>query len=502
MADQRNSRTQNRSMARVFGGLALSVACGIGLGITPAQAATTIEFEQSERLFTAVAWLNWIADEDAVEAALPSFAVRQALKNQLKTLPAALRTKHRAAYDQFLPGSSLYVRNGLFLNKSNLYGEPPELSLHLPPDDYTGPAAWGLRQLSSLNVPSGDLLKEFYAAADLHTFWTRQYQPALAAVQNRLAGPGQKAMAETLSLLQKQPTFPVVIHLNLLGTYGIAGQTGYAPWRSRYDIKINPTVGETPADDARTVRVMQHELTHVVLNAAVISHTDLLMPQMETVAKGLGLPGVSPPPELMAQCIEIQAMPASMRQTTAYSRKNLLYFHFADQLPAYLASKQTMAEFLPTLFRAYDPKRELQRWQVMDVARNEGATARLRQKDVDAILNADKPAAETVKQLECLIAADPTQMLARYWLGVYAFRDLKDLPRAKRAQADLAARDPALSGLPAVYRPWFFYWQGMLADGEGRKADAVSAMRRVLTLVENDAPPADKARKVLARLGS
>jgi hypothetical protein len=468
----------------------------------PAQiAAQPITFEDGEALFTALAWLNWIADEDPEEAKAPMTAVRQALRAQLKTLPAALRAKNRVAYERLLPGLSRYVRNGLFLSASGLYAAPPGLILHLPLAADMGIAAWSLQGISDYHLPPAGLLSEFYTAADLHTFWTQRYQPALAVVTARIVAPAQGAMADTLAFLRMPLTRPVDVHLSLLGTYGIAGQTSYIPWRGHYEIKVNPPISQNADDDAYILRTLQHELTHVVLNTAVVTLSDHLEPKLVAVAKGLGIEATTAPAEVMAQCVELLSIPEGQRDAHVYARKALLFPHFVEQLPAYYASKQSMSDFLPTLFGSYNPERERQRWQAMQLVHNDDAVSRRRGAATDAIHN-DKNAStvNTVAALAALTTKDPGNMLGWYWLGVVALRDLKDSRQARQAFSHLPEKDPALAGLPAEYHAWFYYWQGVLAEREGRKGDAINAMHRVLLVTGSHDAAAVNAQKVLARL--
>lgn len=468
---------------------ALAVILPLGLGwAPPALSATpTVSFDDSERLFTVEAWLNWVGDEDPDEAKDPAFPVRKQLRQHLATLPAALKAKHRRAYLQ-MQADSLYLRNGIFLMASGLYGEAPRFDLRLPPADYAGPAAYSLRTFGHFRLPAPALLREFHAKAGLQRFFLATYRPALKAARAGWERDALQAMADTQDLLRTPISRPVAVQVNLLGTYGIAGQTTYQPWLQRYEIKFNPAAEANTSD--RAAQILRHELTHALMNDAVLAEAEGQV-KLNTVAKACGW-SVGAAPEWLAQSIEILGLPASAWESHARAYRNPLFWHVAESLGPYMQSGQSFRAYLPTLFRTYDVAKETRRWQ----------SARQDEDTVDAILDKEEERGSeaTRDAFAELTRRQPDNMLAWYWLGVLSWRDFRQAAPAREALNHLQQADPTLAKLPPVYRPWFHYWQASIAKAEGRQADAIAAWRRVRALAPDD-DLGKEAAEALKQLG-
>lgn len=333
-----------------------------GASPRPQVAPAAIRFSADEKLFTLVAWMNWVADEDDDDATLLAFPLRQEVKNRLKTLPPALRATHRAAYDRYLDGASLYTKNGLLLGERRFYGPPPTFTLRLPTASYTGPGQAAIRLASQRDLPSGDLLRDFYRAAGIGALWKAKGRPETQRVIDHFAPDVRRMLQQTNDLLRMAPAAPVDFQVNLCGYFGVSGQTTYAPWDGRYLIQINPNPKGDSYHEMANRQVFRHEYAHALLNDAIAANAGLIDPALQRVGKALGF-SVLPPQELVAQCLEwVDGSPEEVANVFFYNR-DVLFYHFLAKLPDFRRSGLTMAAYLPTLFRSFDPDAEITRWR-------------------------------------------------------------------------------------------------------------------------------------------
>jgi hypothetical protein len=475
--------------------LAVIVTLCLGWASPAFAAPPTVSFDDSERLFVQMAWLNWVADEDPEEAKEPSFPVRTLLRQRLATLAPTLKARHRQAYLR-MAADSTYLRNSLFLLTTGLYGDPPHFDQHLTSAGHKGSWAADADDFRDFRLPEAALLQEFCAAADLHVFWLQSYLPALKAERTPWEAAALTAMAETQDLLHTPIDRPVVIQANLLGHYGIAGETTFAPWRNRFEIKITPESGPDSADS--TVQVLRHELTHVLMNEAVLQQTEGIQ-KIKAVAAACHLRTTSVP-EMMAQSIATLSYPPGIWESLVATNRNLLFWHLTDHLQAFKASGLSFPAYLPTLFRAYDVAKEVARWQANLAARKAQEQA---EDAVDTILDKEEERGTeaTLAAFADVTRQEPDNLLAWYWLGVITWRDLRQAKPAREALDHVQKADESLLKLPSVYRPWFHYWQASIAQAEGRKDDAIAAWRRVQALTAATDDLNKKAAQALTKAG-
>jgi hypothetical protein len=346
------------------------------------QANLNIEFEADETLFTFLAWMSWVSD-DTNPLKIRQFPEQEEIKQSLKSIPKEVYFKHRQAYVKYMsgPGSSYqdalvdlmkyskektfyekyrlantrnYVKNDLLISDSQYYDYPPFFNL-MPVDKQQNPR---LR-----NLPAPELLKEFYELANIGELWRTEYRNANLRMIEKYAGNSRKLLEEVLCFLRMKQEHPVSIRFNRLDSFGTSGQTTFSPWEKKFIIKINL---EPDARDDYILQVIRHEFAHSLLNEAVKANRTLIDASLKKVAARLNLDTSISPEELLAQCIgNLQYVKANLfiRENIHFYYKNILFMHFTEKMPEFLNSGKSYAEFIPELFKTFDPDKEITRWE-------------------------------------------------------------------------------------------------------------------------------------------
>ncbi|MCI0650341.1 MAG: hypothetical protein L0Z55_00510 [Planctomycetes bacterium] len=341
----------------------------------------TLQFEADERHYTLIAWLHWIGDRDPQELAGARFPEEEMLEKHLaaRELPEEMRKRHRQAYESFLPECDLYVKNGLLISASMGYGQPP--AFDAPPLSSLEPSEQARCELSlaglpPVELPPAKLMAEFYERATLHDLWERHMKQAHVQALEHYRVRAETIAQETYAFLKVPIDAPVSLCVNLLGNFGILGNTIYSPWERRYLIKLHFTAMRPGAEksevdyfEANYVRVVRHELCHALLNDSVRKQQHLLAKSLAEMGQALqldwmqGAHATETAPEWVADCMGYLDLEVPLHENVACYNRNPLYLHFVEKLPAFRASGKSFAEFLPELFASFDAKKEIARWK-------------------------------------------------------------------------------------------------------------------------------------------
>lgn len=335
-----------------------------------------LSFETDERLFTILAWMHWVADRDEQELKEPIFAEEVLLKEHLKAQPlsAEMSAEHRKAYDNYLPGSSLYTKNGLLLLDSLRYGPAPDFAWSAAPAKLSHAQEPGAERRYP-QLPKPELLRAFYQQAHLAELW-QKLKPAHAQALEHYRPRAERLLKSAYQFLRVPLDVPVSYRMSLLGHWGILGQTSYSAWEDRYLIKLHFSPPKAAAEtwqieyaESENLRVMRHELTHALMNQAIKDHQHLLKPKLQKMGQALNYDWLKREfvemrsPEWFADCMAYIDIEAELQENVLFYNHNPLFMHFIEQLPAYQASGKNYAEFLPELFKSFDPDKEIKRWQ-------------------------------------------------------------------------------------------------------------------------------------------
>ena len=335
-------------------------------------------FEPDERLFTFMAWMNWVADIDPKEAQKMKYPAQVEIRKYLKSLPQNLYIKHRKAYDKYLSTSSLYVKNGLLISDSQYYGYPPNFKLHLPDEKSIDPfgSMSESEKRATVNylqdMPSGELLEEFYKTAKIKDIWNNKYKKLHQDIINRYKSKTEKKLKSILIELKAEQKYPVAIVFNLLGNFGISGQSTFSQWEKKFIIKIIPELKKDEYYESVTIGTIRHELAHSLLNPDVKKNQNILKNPISKFAKKINLrwyretEPAAYVPELVAQCIGYIDIEDYLRENVFYYNQNILFMHFIDKLPDFRKSGKTFIEYLPELFKSFDADKELKRWKTVE----------------------------------------------------------------------------------------------------------------------------------------
>jgi hypothetical protein len=341
------------------------------------QTNLNIEFEADEKLFTFLAWMSWVSD-DVNPLKVKQFGEQEELKEELKSIPEEIYLKHKAAYKKYMSSTSVnnqealidlmrfskekdyyqkyrlanpqnYLKNTLLISDSQYYDYPP--SFDLMPN----------RRLKDL--PSAELLQEFYQLANIKYLWETRYKEANLRMIELYADNARKLLDEALCFLKIKQDYPVSIRFNRLDSFGTSGQTSYSEAERKYILKIHL---EPDAKPDYILQVVRHEFAHSLLNDTVKENRHLIDDSLKKVVRKLKLKTTVSPEELLAQCIaNLQYIKSStfIRENIHFYYKNILFMHFTEKIPDFLASGKSYTEYIPELFRTYDPDKEITRWE-------------------------------------------------------------------------------------------------------------------------------------------
>lgn len=321
-----------------------------------------VTFETDERLFTFLSWMNWIADIDKRDEALTKFPEYIELREYLNKLPKTDYQKHRLAYEKYLPNASLYTKNGLLVSDSQYYGSPPNFKLN--------PLKTGdkYEQYRFSQLPDADLISEFYQFAKINELWKTKYQKAHQEIMNKYKEDSLKILSNTLFFLKVKQIYPVSIRFNIIGNFGINGQTSFIEDEKKFIIKLNPKVpkvGHEKFEYTSMLQTIRHEFSHSILNSAVTKNKTIIENSLKKVQTTLKLRNI-PPEEMVAQCIGYIDIDDFLKENVFYYNDNILFMHFLEKLPEFEKSGKSFIDFLPELFKSFDPDKEIKRWHEID----------------------------------------------------------------------------------------------------------------------------------------
>jgi hypothetical protein len=316
-----------------------------------------VNFVTDERLFTFLAWLNWIGDTSDWEKNQPKFPEQIELINYLKKIPASYIPKHRKAYENFIPSGGIDVKNGLLLLGIPNYDNPPYFKLSFANEKN--------KEIIKMfnNLPSSEIISEFYKVANIKQIWETKFRRVQENLINKYKLEGTKILKETLCNFNEEQRYPVNITLNTFGYFGVAGQTVFSENEKKFFIKINPSLDDKGFSEDLTI--IRHEFSHSLFNDVVNKNSGLINNSLEKVSKELGIKDLPPVQEMLAQCFQFLDIPnykseGSMKY--AYLRPNLIFMHFMEKLPEFKKSGKKFSEFIPFLFKTYNPEFEIKRF--------------------------------------------------------------------------------------------------------------------------------------------
>lgn len=358
--------------------LLTSLWLGIAVTPSPAQAAESCEqqktqqlqFVSGEGLFTILAWLNWVTEHDADFEPENHDPVQTQLLDLVKTLPPALRQKHRKAYEAYLTGADDYSKNGLLILDSQYYGAAPAFTLSKP-QNLPEAETYRLQQL-----PPAPLLQEFYQALDLGRHWKNTFAPVFAREQAKYQEAIQQGSQRAHCLLKVSPSAPVDIIVNPLDAFGTAGQTSYNAHTKRFLIKLH--VDAKNSNPRRVADVAAHEYTHALMNEALKPYEADFEAKMEAIGTGVGETFPMPLQELFAQSVGYLKMAQDYPYTTeniVYHSKNLLFPTFLEQSAGWQTQSAPVTQKIPQLISAIDVSASQALWRQLAQKREVRAAA-------------------------------------------------------------------------------------------------------------------------------
>jgi murein DD-endopeptidase MepM/ murein hydrolase activator NlpD len=139
-------------------------------------------------------------------------------------------------------------------------------------------------------------------------------------------------------------------------------------------------------------------------------------------------------------------------------------------------------------------------------ARVSSAAARLRRlvdrQRVPAVLSAwrARGARWAAAELEKIVASDPENLIARYWLGTALQRDLREPSRVRRAFEAIRASPDRAAASPRWLLPWTHLRLGWLARDEGWREEAAASFQAALRFEEDGSGFRAQAARSLAEL--
>lgn len=389
-------KTGSFDVKKLFKHFLLAVSFLLITNISPAPANTIndpisecetnldVEFEADEKLFTFLAWMSWVSD-DVNPLKIKQFPEQEEIKEYLKSIPQEIYLKHKQAYNKYLSypynhnyheelidlmrysqekdyykkyrldNLKTYVKNDLLISDSQYYDNPPDFRLM--------PLITNEQNPRLKDLPSPELLQEFYKLSHIKELWESRYKEANMRMIELYADNSRKLLNEVLCVLKIKQSFPVSIRFNRLDSFGTSGQTSFSFWDKKFIIKIHL---EPDARQDYILQVIRHEFAHSLLNEAVKKNRYLIDASLKKVVSKLNLNTAISAEELMAQCIGnlhyAKANPF-IRENIHYYYKNILFMHFTEKMPDFLKSGKSYTEYIPELFRTYDPEKEITRWK-------------------------------------------------------------------------------------------------------------------------------------------
>jgi hypothetical protein len=358
--------------------LAVSITTALGLSVgftsltwaeSPSrceqQALASIHFESNESLFVVLTWLNWVGEREE-PLVLSNYDDMQAdvlkrIQNSAALKP--LYAKHKAVYDQYLKGSSPYVRNGLLLLDSIHYGPAPQFKQE---DVSQRSDLSPIEKTRIKGLPDSRLLQEFYTALNLQSLWQNTYKAKHDAYLEEYKASAITGVQRAQCFLNMQPTGPVDISFNPLDAFGTSGQASYNPRTGRHMIKLHIDKRRTKPKAVEDVAT--HEYTHVLMNAALAPYSAAFQDKLQQTADLAQEPSLAQLPiqEVFARSVGYlhwSKLYPDYVDPMVVTSHNPLYFYLLQQEPAYRDSGLSFQAYLPTFLHHYEPKMAAQMWQ-------------------------------------------------------------------------------------------------------------------------------------------
>ncbi|MBC7473125.1 MAG: hypothetical protein H7263_02450 [Candidatus Sericytochromatia bacterium] len=314
--------------------------------------------------------MNWVSDSDK-EAVInkSSFPEQKQIKEYLKIIPKNIYAKNRQAYNKYLNGMSLlYIKNGLLIMASQHYGYPPDFKNYLP-TKFTQEEVTTLK-----NLPSPELIKEFYKKAKINEIWKSKYQKISQKLIDKYQNNSKEMIDNTLCRLRVKQKYPVSIRFNNLESYGLGGQTTFSKWENKFIIKINLYPNENPLTVSSIVR---HEFSHSLFNEIVKKDKLFIQEALKKVANAskTNIIYKNSPEELLAQCVGFldDINSPEFVENMSYNNKeynNILIEHFAEKFPEFEKNNLSFSKFIPILFKSYNPDKEIKRRKIHENKNN------------------------------------------------------------------------------------------------------------------------------------
>lgn len=357
------------------------------------QALASIHFESNETLFVVLAWLNWVGEREE-PLVLSDYDDMQAdvlkrIQNSAALKP--LYAKHKAVYDQYLKGSSPYVRNGLLLLDSIYYGPAPRFQQE---DVSQRSDLSPIEKTRIKGLPDSSLLHEFYTALNLQSLWQNTYKAKHDAYLEQFKDSAIKGVQRAQCFLNMQPTGPVDISMNPLDAFGTSGQASYNPRTGRYLIKLH--IDKRYSKPKVVEDVSTHEYTHVLMNNALAPYAQAFQAKFKQVATLSQEPGLEQLPiqEVFARSVGYlhwSKLHPDYVDPMVVSSTNPLYQYLVQQESAYQASGLSFKDYLPQFLKNYDPATAAKMWQAAaqrvaehKQARQPNANQQIQQQGFDA----------------------------------------------------------------------------------------------------------------------
>lgn len=329
------------------------------------QALASIHFESNETLFVVLAWLNWVGERDE-PLVMSDYDDMQADLLQRIQNSAALKplyAKHRAVYDQYLKGSSPYVRNGLLLVDSIYYGKAPQFQR----EEVSQRSDLSMvEKMRIQSLPDSALLHEFYTALNLQSLWINTYKAKHDAYLEQYKDSAIKGVQRAQCFLKMQPTGPVDISMNPFDAFGTSGQASYNPSTGRHLIKLH--IDKRYSKPKTIEDVSTHEYTHVLMNDALAPYAQAFQAKFKQIATLSKEPRLEQLPiqEVFARSVGYlhwSKLHPDYVDTMVVSSTNPLYQYLVQQEPSYQASGLPFKGYLPQFLKGYDPATVAKMWQ-------------------------------------------------------------------------------------------------------------------------------------------
>lgn len=485
-----------------------SLVAGIVLAALSAPAAEQGQLDSSLSLFTILAAYHaarapeqpWRAADESLREAI----VAEILSRKPSTLPALKNFFEQHRQRDPVEDLSQYISFAL-----SVHG-PPEFKYRfllnqLPPDVFP---LQGLEKL----------VAKFYKESGVEELW-KKAQPRYEQVIERYHGPIARAVLEANAYV-RSPTSGVLgrrfqIYVELLAP---ASQVHVRNYANDYFVVV------TPAREPQ-IEEIRHAYLHYLVDPIVLRHAEEVNQKKPLMDFALGAPLLPEAykkdfPLLVSKClvkaIESRLAPRSQRQALveqALREGYILTPYFAEALPAYEKQEQALRFYFPEMVKGIDLRRETQRLDKVEFARQPAQPAR--QSEPPAPKPAPSGPEQQVEEAEDLYAkrelgkarerflavlrqTDDRKLHSRCYYGLARIATLENDPDlAERLFQRVLELDPD----PQI-AAWTHVYLARLAEAAGETDQARKHYQAALQLEGATAAARAAAEKGLAALGA